>query len=158
MVREYDAAPAPDLVLVVEPWLPARPLPAHREFLEAALSLAATVAETWGREGGGRVTVAVAGDPDSVRTAAATESGIREALVALADVAGADGFVPLGPAAFGRPLARAARVVVSSRPNTPYAAALARAAGRPFVAMSPADRFGWYSPPPRRPETGNGRT
>lgn len=154
MVREYDAAPSPDLILVVEPWLPADPTPADDEFLEAALSLAVTVAETWGREGGGRVTVAVAGDPASVRLAVATDVGIREALAPLADLSGAEAFAPLGPGAFGRPLARAARLVVSSRPASPHAAALARATGRPFLAVSPAERLPWYQPPPRSQEAG----
>ena len=44
-------------------------------------------------------------------------------------------------------LARGARVVVSSRPKTPFAAALARSTGRPFVAVGPTDRLPWYLPP-----------
>ena len=44
MVREYDAAPSPELVLVLEPWLPKEPAATERANLEAALSLAATVA------------------------------------------------------------------------------------------------------------------
>jgi len=148
MVREYDAAPSPDLVLVVEPWLPAHPTDTHLANLEAALSLAATIAQTWGREYGTRVTVAVAGDSTSVRTAAASDSGVRDALTPLAGVEGATGFDAFAPAVFDRSLLRAGRVVVSSRPRTPYAAALTRSTGRPFIAMSPADRLPWYEPPP----------
>jgi len=44
-------------------------------------------------------------------------------------------------------VARGARIVVSSRPRTPFAQALAGATGRPFVAISPADRLPWYLPP-----------
>ncbi|HEV3384400.1 MAG TPA: DUF58 domain-containing protein, partial [Gemmata sp.] len=56
MVREYDTSPSPDLVLAVEPWLPAAPTPRELENLEAALSLAATIASTWCRSFGARVT------------------------------------------------------------------------------------------------------
>jgi hypothetical protein len=162
MVREYDAAPTPELVLVVEPWLPATPTEADRANLEAALSLAATVVVTWCRSLGTRVTVAVVGAPGrpepeagpdpaapepSVRTGAATEAFARESLVPLADAAGGPEFDPPGPATFGRPLAQAARLLVSSRPRSPLAAALARSTGRPFVALDPATPLPWYTPP-----------
>ncbi|MBA4066994.1 MAG: hypothetical protein C0501_25450 [Isosphaera sp.] len=147
MVREYDAAPSPDLVLVVEPWLPAGPDRADLDAVEAALSLAVTVVRTWAAASGTRATVAVAGDPDSVRTTAPTDAGVRDALVPLADVVGADRFEPLSPQAFDRSLTRAARVVVSSRPDTPYAGALYRSTGRPFLVVCPEDRLAWYQPP-----------
>jgi uncharacterized protein (DUF58 family) len=152
MVREYDAAPAPDLVLVVEPWLLPAPMPAERDALEAALSLAVTVARTWGGVFGTRVVVAVAGDPESVRTATPSDEGVREALTPLAGVRGAASFAPLEAGAFDRSLARAARLLVSSRPNSPYADRLAASTGRRFVAVSPADRLPWYQPPAARGE------
>lgn len=146
MVREYDTAPSPGLVLVVEPWLPYRPDAADRERLEAALSLAATMAVTWRRAFDSPVTVVVPGPAPAVATAT-SEEDLRAALTPLADVTG--GGTPEAPPAgvFARHLARGARVVVSSRPNTPFAAALARSAGKPFVAVSPADRLPWYQPP-----------
>jgi uncharacterized protein (DUF58 family) len=157
MVREYDAAPTPELVLVVEPWLPSAPADADRANLEAALSLAATVVVTWSRAFGTRVTVAVAGSPDrpdreadsgpAVRTGAATEALARDALVSLADAVGGPEFAPLGPAAFGRPLGQAARLLVSSRPRSPLAAALARTTGRPFIPLDTASWLPWYTPP-----------
>ena len=58
MVREYDAAPSPELVLVVEPWLPKEPASFEQDNLEAALSLAVTVARTWSRAFEARVTIA----------------------------------------------------------------------------------------------------
>ncbi len=146
MVREYDAAPAPELVLVVEPWLPTDPTPRQRENLEAALSLAVTVVRTWSRVYGTRLTVAVAGE-EPPRTIPATDEGVREALAPLAGVVGSEAFEPIPPAAFDRSLARAARVVVSSRRNSPYADALTRSTGRLFVAISPGDRLPWYQPP-----------
>jgi len=96
---------------------------------------------------GTRVTVAVAGDPASVRTAAANEMGIREALAPLAAPEAAAAFDPLPARALGRSLARSTRVVVSSRPGSPYAAALARSTGRPFTTLAPPDRPRWYHPP-----------
>jgi uncharacterized protein (DUF58 family) len=146
MVREYDAAPSPDLVLVVEPWLPAKPTPGDRANLEAALSLAAAVALGWSRDVGIRVTVAVAGEP-AARTGAPTEAFLREALAPLAGARGAPSFEALAPDAFDRPLASAARVLVSSRRESPYAAALARSTGRPFAVVDPSAGMPWYHPP-----------
>jgi uncharacterized protein (DUF58 family) len=147
LVREYDAPPAPELVVVVEPWLPASPTAVQRGNLEAALSLTATLARTWSRLYGTTVTVAVAGDPDSVRTSGGTDAGLRAALAPLAAVAGIDGFDALPARALGRALTRATRLVVSSRPNSPYAAALSRATGRTFVPLCPTDHPRWYHPP-----------
>lgn len=147
MVREYDAAPSPDLLLIIEPWLPAVPSAVHRGNLEAALSLAATLAQTWVQVYGTSVTVGVAGDPDSVRTSTATDTGLRTALTQLARVSGAGGFAPLPARVVGRGLARATRIVVSSRSASPYAAVLSRSTGRPFVALAPTDRPRWYYPP-----------
>lgn len=148
MVREYDSAPSPELVLVVEPWLPADPTAADRERLEAALSLAVTLAVTWRRAFDSPVLVAVAAGGFPIATAR-SEEDMREALTPLADVTGSP-TADVPPAeAFGRHLARAARVVVSSRPNTPFALALTRVTGRPFVAVGPAERLPWYLPPTR---------
>lgn len=147
MVREYDAAPALELVLVVEPWLPESPTPQDLSGLEAALSLAATIASVWARTQETRITVAVAGRADLVRTTPPTEAGVGEALEPLADVAGAETFAVLSPGDFNRPLSRAVCVLVSSRPASPYADALTSSTGRPFRAVSPADRLPWYHPP-----------
>jgi hypothetical protein len=68
-------------------------------------------------------------------------------LTPLADVQGGGMPKVLPGDAFNRHLARGARVVVSSRPNTPYADALGRSTGKPFVAVSPGDRLPWYHPP-----------
>jgi uncharacterized protein (DUF58 family) len=147
MVREYDAAPAPELVLVVEPWLPANPTDAERDSLEASLSLAVTMARTWSRVYGTQVTIAVAGDAESIRTISPSDEGIREALAPLASVIGAADFAALGVSAFDRSLARSARILVSSRAASPHADDLTRTTGRYFIAISPADRLPWYQPP-----------
>ncbi len=150
MVREYDAAPAPDLVLVVEPWLPADPTAADRRALEAALSLAATLAWAWATCGHNRLTVAVVGAGENVRSGPATEAFAREALAPLAGVEGTfEGGLPR-PEALGRGLGGAVRVVVSSRSPAVVADALARAVGRPFLRLAATSPPPWYLPPPAR--------
>jgi uncharacterized protein (DUF58 family) len=147
VVREYDSVPSPDLVLVVEPWLPTIPTRGQRGNLEAALSLAVTIAINWSRVYGTQVTVVVAGDSDSIRTTAPSDRGVREVLTPLARVTGSNEFEPLKRDVFNQSLAKAARLVVSSRPNSPYASQITRTTGRLFVAISPADRLPWYQPP-----------
>lgn len=146
MVREFDVAPAPELVLVVEPWLPPNATALDRARLEEALSLAVTMALTWRRAFDSPVTVAVPGR--SVLTATSDED-LRAALTPLADVRGTDAPEPLSGDELHRHLAGSARVVVSSRPNTPFAAALSRSTGKPFVGVCPADWLPWYQPPHR---------
>jgi uncharacterized protein (DUF58 family) len=146
MVREYDIAPSLELLLVVEAWLPPNPTPADRERLEAALCLAVTIAMTWRRAFDSPVTVAVPGAERGVASAA-SEDELRAALAPLAGVAGGGFIAPPPPEAFHRHLASGARVVVSSRANTPLAAALSRSTGKSFFPVSPADRLPWYQPP-----------
>jgi uncharacterized protein (DUF58 family) len=148
MVREYDVAPSPELILVVEPWLPPEPTRGDHANLEDALSLATTIAWSWSREFDARVTIVIAGDADSARTAGSTDAALRETLAPLASVVGSSKFDALEPRAFHRSLQRAARLVVSSRRDAPYAAALARSTGRPFLTVSPLNRPSWYMPPP----------
>jgi uncharacterized protein (DUF58 family) len=147
MVREYDAAPSPELVLIVEPWLPDESIKSQKASLEAALSLAVTVVETWMRSFGTRVTVGVAGDAASIRTVGPTDSAVRESLAPLAEVKGTTTFAEFPASVFDRSLQRAACVVVSSRRKSAYAAALTRTTGRPFVTLSAVDHLPWYQPP-----------
>ncbi|MBX9582991.1 MAG: DUF58 domain-containing protein [Gemmataceae bacterium] len=153
MVREYDAAPTPELVLAVEPWLPAKPTPADHYRLEAALSLAATVAKAWVTRLDGRVTLVVIGDNPVGRVISAGEAAARDGLIPLADATGAEAFPPVGAGAFGRAPRSAVRVLVSSRPNSPAAAELSRLVGRPFQLLHPGARPNryespWYKSPP----------
>jgi uncharacterized protein (DUF58 family) len=144
VVREYDMAPSPELVLVVEPWVPPDATQADRDRLEAALSLAVTIALTWRRAYNSPVTVAVPGHGTAT---ASEEEDLRAALAPLADVVGSSASEPIVGESFSRHLASSARVVVSSRPNTPFAAVLGRTTGKPFIGVSPADRIPWYLPP-----------
>lgn len=147
MVREYDALRIASLVLVVEPWLPREAKPEDVANLESALSLAASIAVRWSVEFETRVTVGIAGDPESIRSSNPSDPGMREALASLARVVGRQDFEPLDSAAFEQSLARIVRLVVSSRRHSPYADVLTRATGRRFVAISPLDDLPWYEPP-----------
>lgn len=149
MVREYDSAPDPELVLVVEPFLPDRATPADREALEAALSLAVTVVRAWCRSAETRVTVVVAGAESVISSGAAREEFARDGVVALADVTGGPTPPRIEPLMLGRSAGHGARVVVSSRPNSPLAAALAHGVGKPFLALAPSQPISWYQPPRR---------
>ncbi|VTR93486.1 Uncharacterized protein OS=Blastopirellula marina DSM 3645 GN=DSM3645_05365 PE=4 SV=1: DUF58 [Gemmata massiliana] len=144
MVREYDTAPSPELVLVVEAWLPPTPTPADRDRLEAALSLAATIAVTWRRAFDSPITVVVPGHGAGT---AHSEEHMRAALAPLADVTGGPEVEAPSATVFAGHLARGARVVVSSRSNSPFAGALARSTGKPFATVCPTDRLPWYQPP-----------
>ncbi|MBA4187232.1 MAG: hypothetical protein C0467_04355 [Planctomycetaceae bacterium] len=147
MVREYDVAPSLDLVLVVEPWLPLDPTLPQLKQLEETLCLAVTIVNTWSRVYGTNVVVAVAGTVPSVRSATPNAAGVRNALEPLASVTGQASVEPFGPKAFGRPLGRTIRLLVTSRPESPYADALAKSTGRAFIAVCPSDGLPWYRPP-----------
>jgi uncharacterized protein (DUF58 family) len=60
LVREFEVNPALDLVLVVEPWLPAESNEQDRARLEALISLAATICKEWCRDATSRLTLIVA--------------------------------------------------------------------------------------------------
>jgi uncharacterized protein (DUF58 family) len=146
MVREYDSAPSPELLLVVEAWLPEKPQPADYARVEAALSLAVTIAITWRRAIDSPVTI-VTTEPTPVLATGYSDEDLREALKPLAEVRGGPMPDAISAAVFAGRLSRSARVVVSSRENTPYASVLSRATGKPFAAVSPGDRLPWYQPP-----------
>jgi uncharacterized protein (DUF58 family) len=152
MVREYDTAPSPELLLVVEPWLPANPTATERAALEAALSFAATILRAWCLAGETRVTVVVCGEEPTAVSGPPTAAFARDGAVPLALAEGRPTFAPVPQAAFGRALARSARVVIGSRPNSPLTAALTRSTGRPFVGLTPSDRPPWYQPPAGNPD------
>lgn len=142
-VREYDSAPDPELLVVVEPWLPPTPTPADAAALEAALTLAASLVRAWCLAAGTRATVAVAGGDPEVRSALPSEAAARHLLAPLAALAGTP--TPAAPdlRQEGR---RAARVVVSSRRGSPLAGQLAQQTALAFAAVSPADRPAWVRP------------
>jgi uncharacterized protein (DUF58 family) len=139
MVREFDSAPSPELLLVVDPWLPSEPTDQDHANLESALSLAATIAFTWCRDLSTRVTLMV-----GRQVIHASESTIRQALVPLAD---AETLPEPSAPDLPRSVLRAARLIVSSRRNSPLAASLGREVGKPFAVLDPGQPTPWYRPP-----------
>jgi len=146
-VREYDAAPSPDLVLVVEPWLPEEASPEDRANLEAALSLAAGILQAWSSTLEIHTHLIVAGQRAPMGVCPPGEVALREAMIPLSDAVGAASFAAPDPSRFGRSLGRAARLVVSSRPNSPFVAALSRATGKAFIPLDPLQPLPWHQPP-----------
>jgi uncharacterized protein (DUF58 family) len=152
LVREYDH-PAPlDLVLVLDPWA-APDDPTAGERVDWLASVAATLAVTWADGGdGASLTMATPGHPPLVRTGACTPGFVRQACRPLATLAGTEGVPPLPAEAISTRTNRAARIVVSTRPDSPVAAALT-GAGLPFAAVHPGRPPAWFQPPilPQRP-------
>ena len=146
-MKEYDVAPSPDLLLVVDPWLPAHANRADHQALEAALSLAATVVREWCRTVETRVTLVVVDGETAVRRGPPSEPFARHALTLLADCAGTSAPRPIPPEILGRAPGGAVRVVVSSRSHSPLAASLGRSTGRPFASLDPSAPPFWYQPP-----------
>ncbi len=149
MVREYDSSPSSELILVVEPWLPRAPTQEQLNDLESALSLAATIASSWCRVYETRVILFVAGQDHPIGIATPSDGSVREALIPLAQVSGGFEFEAPDSALFTRSLLRAARLVISSRQNTPYASLVSKSTGCSFVAVCPKERPPWYRPPPK---------
>jgi uncharacterized protein (DUF58 family) len=147
MVREYDAAPSPDLLVVVEPWLPEEPTDLDRAKLEAALSLAATMIHSWAKSIETRTMLVLAGASPTKGSASPGDSGVREVLIPLAGAMGTTESAEIAPSSFGRSTAKSARVVVSSRSGSPLAARLGHLLGKPFLAMDASQRLPWYQPP-----------
>ena len=151
MVREYDSTEPLDLILVVEPWLPARPAADDRDRLEAAISLAASVVWAWchGDEAPA-VTVVLAGPGGGVSAGRAGEGFARQALTLLAGAGGSPDPRAVPAGVLRKRSSRCARVLVSSRPDSPLAGDLLSRTGLPFVPLAPGGPVAWYTPP-RRP-------
>lgn len=147
LIREYDQAEPLDLVLVVDPWVPADRDPSADLRLEWALSLTMTLGKAWCEAGYVTdVTLVIPGPSLIVETGRGSPGFVRRAFIHLAELAGST-VVPAVPAgAIRRRTNRSARVVVSSRPGSPIAAAL-RAAGIPFNTVDPTIAPAWYTPP-----------
>jgi uncharacterized protein (DUF58 family) len=147
MVREYDSVEPLDLLLVVEPYVPVNPTPADRESVEATFELAASVFWSWCHgEEMPEATLVVAGLPES-RTGRATEGFGRSALTLLAEAKPVSDSPVVPVDTLRRRSNRCARILVSSRPNSPFAGELRSRTGVPFVSVDPDTPIAWYRPP-----------
>ncbi len=140
MVREFEEEPSENLILVLEPWLPAGVNPAvkskPREVLEQAVSMAATICWEWCRNKGHRLVLAVAG---AVPVLVDGVTGPEHARLLLECLAVQPGGPESNPAALAEllvalALPRAPVLVVSTRPS-PLPDAVARALARPVASV-----------------------
>ncbi len=147
MVREYDSTEPLDLLLVVEPWIPNHPTPRDRDLVEQTFQLAASVFWSWCHaEETPEASIVVAGRKE-YRTGHATEGFGRSALslLAIAEPTQDTHHVPMET--LKRRSNRCARILVSSRANSPLAMELQRQTGVPFVMVDPSSPIAWYHPP-----------
>lgn len=144
MVREYDVPPSPALLLVVDPWLPAQPGEADLRNLEAALELAATISAAVCEEDASRLTLIVPG-LEAAKVSGSTPAALLGALTPLADVHGSPEVA--SPALRPGRAQSTARLVVSSRPNSPLIERLSRQTGRLFLGLDSTAPPPWYLSP-----------
>lgn len=146
LVREYDRTPPMDLFLVVDPWVPSVPtdrISAGK--LEWALSVAVSVAWAWVHgELPGHVTLLVGGATWTLRGGPGTPAFVRVGFAPLADVTGST-TIGLIPSDLLRGAARASRMVITTRPNSPVAAEL-RASGVSVAVAEPNRPTPWFTP------------
>jgi uncharacterized protein (DUF58 family) len=147
MVREFDQGTHCDLLLIVD----AYQSESGDSQLEAALSLAATIAWQWSQEVGDRVLLALAAKDSFVVSSRDGPDKMTEVLGALADVVGSSQpdfdalaaqldriLLPSGPA-----------LCVSSRDiGGPIAEKLSARLARPLALMNAAHPPDFYAPPP----------
>lgn len=146
-VREYDCTEPMDLVLILDPRLPAAPDAEAVRRVEWVLSLAVSLAvASAASDSPAELTLIVPGRPPAAFHGRATAAFVRRAFAALAEFEG-DADTPVVPADFVRPRAnRAARLVLSTGAGGPAAQAL-RAAHLTCVEVSPDRPPNWFAPP-----------
>lgn len=147
-VREYDSAEPLDLILVLDPWLPANATSEQKERLEWAISAVATVCWAWAEADEiADVTLIIPGVSQPVQTIPGTKDKIRKALSPLAEVAGSETFPALPADAFRRRSNRCARLLITTRQNSPMIQLVRSQSGVPFVPFDPTIQTSWYKPP-----------
>lgn len=148
LVREYDRLAPLDLVLVVEPWVPTVPTDRRAAAkLEWVLSLVTSMAWAWvNSDLGGRLTLVVAGETPTEVSGAGTPAFVRNGFARLAEVVGTPAVSLVVPPA-ARRNRHAARVVVSTRANSPLLATV-RAGVGPAAGLDPSEPPVWFAPPP----------
>lgn len=146
LVREYDRTPPSDLLVVVDPWVPSVPtdrISAGR--LEWALSVAVSVAWAWVHaELPGNITLLVGGTIWTARSGPGTPAFVRTGFTPLADAAGTPAVAPI-PTDLLRGAARASRLVVTTRTNSPVPGQL-RTGGVGVAVAEPSRPLPWFTP------------
>jgi uncharacterized protein (DUF58 family) len=160
MVREYDQTAPLDLVILVDPWVPSIPTDRiSQRKLEWALSLALTAAWAWvHEERPGKIALIVFEETATILKGPGTPLFVREGFGKLAGIAGTPAVSTTGLGRIPALRDRAARLLVSTRPRSPIAAAI-RAAGLSLAVVDPTSPARWFSLPPSvalAPTTGRG--
>ena len=150
VVREYDRTAPTELLLLVEPWMPPGPIDRTSEAnLEWVLSLAVSIAWAWvNADSPGGVTLVLGGASWNSVAGPGTPAFVRTGFVALADCRGVSAIPPI-PGTVLRGASRAARVVLSTRANSPVPAQL-QALGAGVAFAEPGTALPWYTPPVAR--------
>lgn len=144
VVREYDQTDPIHLVVILDPWVPVGDASAD---LEWALSAAMSVGWAWAiADEPGDLTLIVPGNPPTSRTGRATPGFVRSAFAPLAGLTGMTTVPTVPTAAVRLQAARTARMVISSRPDSPILSDLRRG-GVPVAAVHPKAPPGWYHVP-----------
>ena len=148
LVREFEDHSAPDLILVVEPWLPPRPADADRARLEALVSLAATICKEWCRDSATRLTLIVSRPSPLILTASTGPEFALRTMKALA-VEGGHPAVPsekwldqLPHASQSTPV-----LVLSSRAKSTLADEVSAYLGRAVAQAKAKEELSWYDEP-----------
>lgn len=145
IVREYEDSAPPRLTLVVDPWLPARATDADRDRLEAVVSLAAGICREWRRGAGARLALVVAGPTPVTLDGPPGPAWTERQLVALAVTDGGESADPAGAlGGMSRAALAAPVLVVSSRPESPVAAAVGQELGRGVAFAYVGRPAGWF--------------
>jgi uncharacterized protein (DUF58 family) len=145
LVREFEESGAPDLVLVVEPWLPQAPTAEDEARLERLISMAGTVCHDWCRDLLSRLTLIILG-PEPVRLP--TGGGLAYGRRALETLALQDG----GPAGMVEPgideiahlRSKTPILVLTSRPSSQLAEQIEARIGRPAALVHVDDPVHWH--------------
>jgi uncharacterized protein (DUF58 family) len=145
LVREFEDSSPPDLILIVEPWLPEKAAAEDFARLETIISLAASTCREWCRDAASRLTLVIGGEvPVIFGASSGTEFGLR----ALAVVEGhpatraLDWLDQLPRASPSTPV-----LILTSRSCSPLPDDVAGYIGRPTAVVHAADAVPWYDPP-----------
>lgn len=144
-VREYEDAAPPRLLVVVDPWLPARPKKVDQDRLEMVISLAAGVCREWRRAAGARLALVIAGPNPVALDGPPGPSFTERQLTALAvEPGGEPGNVAAALGQLSKAALAVPALVLSSRADCPVANVVGRALGRAVALAEIGQPAGWY--------------
>jgi uncharacterized protein (DUF58 family) len=147
VVREYDRTEPLDLLLVLDPWLPPDPTLQQQAELEWMLSLATTMGQAWGAaDDPTDLTLILPGNPPLMQSGRASPWMVRDLFKSLATMKGMAYVPPIPLDLIRRRSNRAARLLLTTRPNSPLLDSF-RSGGQQFAVVSPQESIGWFVPP-----------